>query len=105
MNYIFTLLNNQFQIIFISDVNIKKRNFIYARVSSIKQRGDLERQVQVLRRSYPDYELITDIGSGLNHKRTGFKKILDILFKGDIGEVVCARHQVIERDAVGQRPV
>lgn len=65
-----------------------RKNYIYARVSSRKQAGELEHQVQLLRSKYPSYEIIKDIGSGLNYKRPGFKKILEQLFIGDIGEVV-----------------
>jgi excisionase family DNA binding protein len=68
----------------------QKRNFIYARVSSRKQETELENQVEYLRKRYPSYEIITDIGSGLNFKRTGFQKILDELYIGNIAEVVVA---------------
>ena len=67
-----------------------RRNIIYARVSSRKQEGDLQRQIDYLRRKYPNHEIVKDIGSGLNFKRLGFKKILDELFKGNIKEVVVA---------------
>jgi putative resolvase len=39
---------------------------------------------------YPDYEIIKDIGCGLNFKRKGFRTILNELFKGSISEVVVA---------------
>ncbi len=67
-----------------------KKSIIYCRVSSAKQRPDLVRQCVDLRKSYPTHILITDIGSGLNFKRWGFKKILQQLLQGDIGEVVVA---------------
>jgi predicted site-specific integrase-resolvase len=62
--------------------------YIYARVSSRKQEGDLQRQVNYLRKKYPTYEIITDVGSGLNFKRQGFRKILEQLFKRNISEVI-----------------
>lgn len=62
--------------------------YIYARVSSKKQEADLQRQVNFLKEKYPDYEVIQDIGSGLNFKRQGFRTILEQLFKKDITEVV-----------------
>ena len=65
-----------------------KRNICYCRVSTSSQKEDLERQIEYFRCKYPDYEIIKDIGSGLNFKRKGFNTILDIAFKGDIGEVV-----------------
>ena len=68
--------------------NNNKRNICYCRVSTSSQKEDLERQIEYFRCKYPDYEIIKDIGSGLNFKRKGFNTILDIAFKGDIGEVV-----------------
>ena len=65
---------------------------IYARVSSRKQEGDLERQVRYLSNLYPTFTIIRDIGSGINYQRKGFQDILERLFKGDIKKVVVA-HQ------------
>jgi hypothetical protein len=53
-----------------------RRRIIYARVSSAKQKDDLEREKEELQTFYPEHELITDIGSGLNFKRPGFQKLL-----------------------------
>lgn len=61
---------------------------IYARVSSKKQDGDLQNQVKYLQQRYPNYEVITDIGSGINSSRIGFRTVLERLFKGNIREVV-----------------
>src|SRR6266487_2705107 len=41
-----------------------KKGFLYAQVSSAKQKEDLERQKQLLSSRYPTYKLISDIGSG-----------------------------------------
>ena len=41
----------------------------YCRVSSSKQRADLDRQIAHMRAIYPDAEIITDIAGGLNWKR------------------------------------
>ena len=38
-----------------------KKGFLYARVSSVKQKEDLERQKQLLSSRYPTYELISNI--------------------------------------------
>lgn len=66
------------------------RCIVYARVSSDKQRGDLERQIEFLHRKYPSYQIVKDIGSGLNFKRQGFKYILEQLLERNIKEVVVA---------------
>ena len=55
----------------------EKRKICYCRVSSKKQMDDLERQKDFFRREYPDHELVTDVGSGLNWKRKGLKTILE----------------------------
>ena len=67
-----------------------KNGIVYARVSSGKQRDDLDRQVAFLRIMYPDHIVITDIASGINWKRKGLKTILELANKGDIYEVVVA---------------
>lgn len=41
-------------------------NIIYCRVSSHDRKEDLERQVQLLQEKYPTYNVIQDIGSGIN---------------------------------------
>lgn len=66
----------------------EKKKVCYARVSSEKQKEDLNRQCEHLRQKCPDHELIKDIGSGLNWKRKGFTSILERSYRGDIEEVV-----------------
>ena len=55
----------------------RKRKICYCRVSTSSQKEDLERQIKFFRIKYPEYEIIKDIGSGINFKRKGFKTILD----------------------------
>ncbi len=55
----------------------------YCRVSSAKQKDDLNRQVEFMQNQYPEAEVIKDIGSGLNFKRKGLRAILDRLLQGD----------------------
>ena len=54
-----------------------RATLLYARVSSRSQKTDLEQQVNFLKFRYPDAEIITDIGSGLNFKRKGLQTLLD----------------------------
>lgn len=65
-----------------------KQNVIYCRVSSSKQKDDLERQCLFLSNRYPNYKIIKDIGSGLNYKRRGLFKLLEMSNKQQLGEVV-----------------
>lgn len=63
---------------------------IYCRVSSPKQKDDLERQVKTLQALYPSHTIIRDIGSGLNFKRKGLQRLLERCLKGEIQECVVA---------------
>ena len=63
---------------------------VYARVSSRSQKSDLEQQVNFLKSRYPDAEIITDIGSGLNFKRKGLQALLDRVLNNTIKLIVIA---------------
>ena len=69
----------------------------YCRVSSSKQRDDLERQVNFMRSIYPEAEIIRDIGSGINFKRKGLNTVLDRLLQGDKRQVVIAHRDRLAR--------
>ena len=75
-------------ILSITGQQIPRRNICYCRVSSSSQKEDLERQVEFFRNKYPDYEIVRDIGSGLNFKRKGLNSILESAIEGTIGDVV-----------------
>lgn len=66
----------------------KKRSICYCRVSSQKQKEDLKRQIDYMKNKYPTYEIISDIGSGLNFGRKGLNEIIESAIKGEIGIVV-----------------
>lgn len=72
----------------VTTVKPKLISIIYARVSSSKQKDDLERQVAFLKKEKPNHTLITDVGSGINWKRKGFLKILDHILEESIDELV-----------------
>lgn len=65
-----------------------KKNIIYCRVSSYDRKDDLERQIEYLLSKYPNHEVIKDIGSGINFKRPGLKKIINYGIKNEINELV-----------------
>ena len=67
-----------------------KKKICYCRVSSQKQKEDLERQIEFMKEKYPGYEIISDIGSSLNLNRKGLVKILDMGIEGEIDELVIA---------------
>lgn len=66
----------------------KKVSYVYARVSSSKQKDDLQRQIEMLQDKHPDYLLVKDIASGLNFKRRGLLKLLDLSNKGLVESIV-----------------
>ena len=67
-----------------------RKRYCYARVSSAKQKDDLERQVAALKAQFPTHEVVTDIASGLNWKRPGFLRVLDEAVAGAVAELVVA---------------
>ena len=69
----------------------------YCRVSSKKQSADLARQVAFMRERYPDAEIVSDVGSGLNFKRRGLLAILERLHQGDKLCVVVAYRDRLAR--------
>jgi putative resolvase len=72
-----------------------KKRVCYARVSSEKQRPDLECQIQDLKRKKPEYEILSDIGSGLNFKRRNFQRLLEQVHNGNIEEVVVTHKGIL----------
>jgi putative resolvase len=60
--------------------DLPKVKAIYARVSTRKQLPDLKNQIQALKEKYPDHEVFSDVGSGLNFKRKGLLSILQLAF-------------------------
>lgn len=70
---------------------------IYCRVSSSKQKDDLERQIQTLQTQFPDYEVFQDICSGLNYKRKGLSRLLEQVQAKTITTVVVAHKDRLAR--------
>lgn len=66
------------------------RTVCYGRVSTHSQQDDLQRQLEHLRTRYPEAEVISEVGSGLNFKRKKFLAILERIIDGDIQRLVIA---------------
>ena len=64
----------------------------YARVSSSDQKKDLERQKNVLEMYCAaqgwNFELISDLGSGMNYRKKGLQSLLEKLLNGQIERLV-----------------
>lgn len=72
--------------------NTKRLVIGYCRVSSKKQKDDLDRQVEnmklYLTAQGRPYDIITDIGSGINYKKKGLCELLERLVKGEVEKIV-----------------
>ena len=77
---------------FRSQTEAARKTVAYARVSSHDQKDDLERQKQVLElycaRQGWTFEVIADLGSGMNYHKKGLKRLLDDVVEGRIGRLV-----------------
>lgn len=64
----------------------------YARVSSKKQSDDLERQINNLNTyissKYDSFDIITDIGSGINYNNPGLKKLIEKINKKEVDLII-----------------
>lgn len=71
---------------------VSRKTVAYARVSSHDQKDDLERQTQVLElycaRQGWQFEIIKDLGSGMNYRKKGLKRLLDDILNNQIGRLV-----------------
>jgi len=73
-------------------VQKNKKTIGYCRVSSRKQKDDLERQIENIRtymiaKGY-SFEIITDIGSGINYNKKGLNQIIDMVTSGEVEKIV-----------------
>jgi len=71
----------------------KNRKVIgYCRVSSAKQKDDLERQIQnittyLCAKGY-SFEIISDIGSGINYEKKGLKSLISMITSCEVEKIV-----------------
>ena len=70
------------------DVNV----VLYARVASKEQQDDLERQISNLKEyakdKYEKYDVISDIGSGINYEKPGLKRLIELINKKQVDIIV-----------------
>ena len=67
-----------------------RERIVYVRVSSPKQKDDLERQRAFMSARFPDHRVVSDVGSGINWKRKGLLSVLERSMSGGVEEVVVA---------------
>lgn len=75
-----------------SKTKLNKKTIGYCRVSSHKQKDYLERQVENVKtymytKGY-QFEIITDIGSGINYNKKGLNKLIDMITNSEIDKIV-----------------
>ncbi|GJM17766.1 MAG: hypothetical protein DHS20C13_30930 [Thermodesulfobacteriota bacterium] len=70
----------------------KRSTIVYARVSSYDQKEDLKRQVEMLESFCVvngwEYEVIKDLGSGLNYNKQGLRKLIERICSREVGRLV-----------------
>lgn len=77
----------------IKGVETKNKKVIgYCRVSSHKQKDDLERQIENVKtymyaKGY-QFEIITDIGSGINYNKKGLNQLIDMITNSEVDKIV-----------------
>ncbi len=77
-------------------INIKHK-ICYCRVSSKKQKEDLLRQIEYMKKLYPIYTIISDIGSSLNFKRKGLLKLIEMSINNEIEEIIIVHKDRLAR--------
>ena len=71
---------------------INKKIIGYCRVSSHKQKDALERQIENVKtymyaKGY-QFEIITDIGSGINYNKKGLNQLIDMVTNSEVEKIV-----------------
>lgn len=76
----------------VRDAEADRKTVAYARVSSHDQKADLERQKQVLELYCATqgwtFNLISDLGSGMNYHKKGLKQLLEAILDGKVSRLV-----------------
>lgn len=72
--------------------DIPKKVVGYCRVSSNKQKYDLQRQVENIKKYLEslnvEYEIIQDIGSGINYKKKGLRQLIKMINNKEVDKIV-----------------
>ena len=74
------------------EVQLNKKTIGYCRVSSNKQKDDLERQIDNVKtymyaKGY-SFERISDIGSGINYNKKGLNELIDMVTNSEVEKIV-----------------
>ena len=74
------------------EVQLNKKTIGYCRVSSHKQKDDLERQIDNVKtymyaKGY-SFKIISDIGSGINCNKKGLNQLIDMVANSEVDKIV-----------------
>jgi len=80
------------EILHIKNQGMPKKIIGYCRVSSIKQKEELDKQIQYVKeymiaKGYC-FEIISEIGSGTNYNKQGLNKLVDMITNAEVEKVV-----------------
>ena len=78
-------------------INTNRRKICYCRVSARSQTDNLKKQIEFMKTNYPHYEIISEVGSGMNLARKKLLEIIDSAINGEIEEIV-----VIHKDRLAR---
>ena len=75
-----------------SKIKRNKKTIGYCRVSSHKQKDDLERQIENVKtymyaKGY-QFEIISDIGSGIHYNKKGLNQLIDMITNSEVDKIV-----------------
>ena len=80
------------QVIGTKTQNLEKKVIGYCRVSNTKQKDDLERQIEAIRlyltAQGKPFEIVSDIGSGVNYGKPGLQKLIQQITANKVSKVV-----------------
>ncbi|KZL90446.1 IS607 family transposase [Clostridium magnum] len=84
LNHFFGFKNN--------NAEQKRRVIGYCRVSSNKQKDDLERQIEnvktyMIAKAY-SFDIISDIGSGINYNKKGLNQLVELITTSQVEKIV-----------------
>ena len=98
---------NEADVYKIFNKGVERKTYIYARVSTSKQKHDLENQIELLKQfcfsnGYKIHNVFSDVTSGINfEKRKDFFVMLDDIISGKVEKVVIAYKDRLSRVGFG----
>lgn len=76
----------------LAEAGTERITLAYARVSHQNQKQELKNQVSILEsfciENNWQFEVIQDVGSGMNYRKSGLRQLLQRLCQGDVGRLV-----------------